>query len=501
MLNVIFDIDLSDYDAIAIFVDKSLELDKSLLLFDQENHGIISKTINIKHMFNGEFGEIKHTTFIAKNGLLKQLFFVGIGESLKLDESDIEKLGGKILSTATIHKISNLSVNLKYRLGRHDVNKTAALIASGALLRSYKFNKYKTKQKEQDKFSVTNIEILTDNIQETSSLYYDMKILAEAVMFAKNICNEPSNIKSPEYYSNMIVDVFEPFGVKVKVLSEREMKNLGMGAILGVGQGSHNESKLVVMEYNNLDEDTAPLVLVGKGVTFDSGGISLKPAANMEDMKYDMSGSATVVGTILALAGRLAKVHVVGVVGLVENMPSGTAQRPGDIVKTMSGQTVEVLNTDAEGRLVLADAVWYAQEKYKPSFIIDIATLTGAVVVALGSVFAGCFSNDNDLADKLIEAGDHVNEKLWRLPLHKKFDEELKSQSADIANISSGRGAGSSMGAHFIGRFIQDGVKWAHLDIAGVDSSKKPSSISSEGSKAFGVRLLNQFIKDNYEQK
>ncbi len=501
MVNISFNNNISsNYDAVAVFVNKNLELYKTLILFDQEHHGIISKTIADKNIFSGEFAETKTLVFFCKNGTLKRLILVGLGDEKELEEYSIEELGAKIIKAAACHKISNISVKLRHNIGKRHIGIVAALIASGALLASYRFDKYKTKQTEKDKFAVANFEIITDNVLESQQLYDERERVVDSVFFARDISNEPSNIKSPEYYANLIVDSLEPLGVKIKVLGEREMKNLGMGALLGVGQGSHNESKLVVMEYNNTDSEDAPIALVGKGVTFDSGGISLKPALNMEDMKYDMSGSAAVVGTIMAFASREARVHVVGVVGLVENMPSGIAQRPGDIVKTMSGQTVEVLNTDAEGRLVLADAIWYTQEKYKPACIIDIATLTGAVVIALGNVFAGCFSNDEELAEKLISTGKQVNEKLWRLPLHKDFDESLNSDVADMANISGGKGPGSSTGAHFVQRFIKPGTKWAHLDIAGVAYSKKPSAICSKGSVGYGVRLLHQFIKDNYEQ-
>ena len=273
-----------------------------------------------------------------------------------------------------------------------------------------------------------------------------------------------------------------------------------MGALLGVGQGSIRESQLVIMEYNGGNEKDAPVAFVGKGVTFDTGGISIKPAAGMEDMKYDMGGSAAVVGTMMALAGRKAKVNAVGVIGLVENMPGGNAQRPSDVVNTMSGQTVEVLNTDAEGRLVLADALWYTQVKHKPKLVVNLATLTGAIVIALGEEYAGLFSNNDNLSNKLTKAGTATGERLWRFPMGDEYDKMIDSQIADIQNISAGRGAGSITAAQFLKRFIKDNTPWAHLDIAGVAWTKKDQDICPKGATAFGVRLLDKFVAENYEK-
>jgi leucyl aminopeptidase len=287
-------------------------------------------------------------------------------------------------------------------------------------------------------------------------------------------------------------------GVEVEVLGEKQMKKLGMGALLGVGQGSERESQLVVMRWNGGTEGDAPLAFIGKGVTFDTGGISIKPAGGMEDMKWDMGGSAVVIGLMKTLALRKAKANVVGVVGLVENMPSGTAQRPGDVVTTMSGQTVEVINTDAEGRLVLADALWYTQDRFKPHFMIDLATLTGAIIIALGDQYAGLFSNDDKLSDKLIAAGRAVGEGVWRLPVDDPYDKQIKSEIADMMNVG-GREGGSITAAMFLKRFV-NGVKWAHLDIAGVTWSKKDGPVTPKGATAFGVRLLDRLVADNYEK-
>jgi len=502
MLNISFiDKELSNNQAIAIFIDEKLKLDNQLLKLDTECSGLIAKTIKNKASFSGKFGEVKILNFLDKEGEVKHLLIVGTGDEGKIKSSCVEELGGKILSSSTSIKAGSIGIKLTDKIGEFEVSTSASLLASGAFLKSYKFDKYLTKQKEEDKFSVQNIEISTDNVELSSNLFNSKKSIGMGVFLARDYVSEPPNVLYPESYATRIIEDLESLGVDVEVLGEREMRNLGMGALLGVGQGSQKESKLVVMKYNGDSKDKAPIALVGKGVTFDSGGISIKPAANMWDMKYDMAGSAAVVGTIKALAMREAKVNIVGVVGLVENMPSGNAQRPSDIVTTMSGQTAEVLNTDAEGRLVLADAVWYVQDKFKPQCIVDLATLTGAIVVALGNTFAGCFSNNDELAEKLIKSSYKVNEKLWRMPLHKDYDEMLKSDIADVANITNTGAAGSSTAAHFIARFIKDGMAWAHLDIAGLAWEKKGCSICPKGATGYGVRLLNQFIEDNYEGK
>jgi leucyl aminopeptidase len=312
--------------------------------------------------------------------------------------------------------------------------------------------------------------------------------------------SEPANIVFPESFAERVRERLIPLGVTVEILGESKLAKLGMGALLGVGQGSDRETQLVVMSYSGAPKvkNKKPVAFVGKGVTFDTGGISLKPGAGMEDMKWDMAGAGAVAGLIAALAGRKAKVNAVGVVALVENMPDGKAQRPGDIVKSMSGQTIEVLNTDAEGRLALADAIYYTIDRFKPQAVIDLATLTGAVIIALGSEFAGLFANDDGLADQLLAAGKESGEKLWRLPLADAYDKQIDTDAADMKNISDGRGAGSAIGAHFIKRFVKD-TRWAHLDIAGVAWSKKDQPTVPKGATAFGVRLLDRFVADVFE--
>ncbi len=364
----------------------------------------------------------------------------------------------------------------------------------GLKIKSYEFNKYKTKKEKSD----ININISFRKKIPKKIKNDRFSSLVEGTNFTKDLVSEPGNILHPDEYSKRIAKL-KKIGLKIKVYNKKELKKLGMGALLGVGQGSVRGSYLVTMEWNGSKSKTKPLAFVGKGVCFDTGGYSLKPARFMEDMTYDMAGSAAVVGLMKTLALRKAKINAVGVVGLVENMVSGNAQRPGDIVKSYSGKTIEVLNTDAEGRLVLADALTFTERKYKPKFIIDLATLTGAIIVSLGSEYGGLFSNDDKLSKQLIEAGEKVDEKLWRMPLHKNFDKLMDSKNADMQNINYVGGAGSTTAAQFLQRFILNKTPWAHLDIAGMAFSKYGGALNSGGATGFGVRLLNKLIEDSYE--
>ena len=364
----------------------------------------------------------------------------------------------------------------------------------GIKLKSYEFNKYKSK----NKITKFNFEILNKNkkINLNRNKRYDS--LVDGINLTKDLVSEPGNILHPDEYAKRISGL-KRFGLKVNIYDEKRLKKLGMNAILGVGQGSIRGSYLVTIEWNGLNSKKRPLAFVGKGVCFDTGGISLKPAKFMEDMTYDMAGSAVVVGLMKCLALRKAKVNVVGVVGLVENMPGGNAQRPGDIVKSYSGKTIEVLNTDAEGRLVLADALTYTEKKFQPKFIVDLATLTGAIIVSLGSEYAGLFSNDDKLSKQLYDSGIKVEEKVWRMPLHKNYDKLMNSKNADMQNINYVGGAGSTTAAQFLQRFILNKTPWAHLDIAGMAFSKYGGALNSGGATGFGVRLLNKLIEDYHE--
>src|SRR3989338_70602 len=352
------------------------------------------------------------------------------------------------------------------------------------------------------------MKFLCDSPERAQTAFALRECVAAGVFLARDLVSEPANILYPETLAGRAKELSR-LGIKVEVLGENSMKRLGMGALLGVGQGSAHESKLVVMQWNGAHRNhtgggkskaDAPIVIVGKGVTFDTGGISIKPALGMEDMKYDMAGSAVVIGLMKALAGRKAKVNDVGVIGLVENMPSGAAQRPGDVVTSMSGQTIEVVNTDAEGRLVLADALWYAKERFKPRMMINLATLTGAIVICLGNEKAGLFSNNDSLAAHIDKAGDLEGEKLWRMPLDDEYDNMLKSNIADMKNISGDRGAGSITAAQFLQRFVGK-TPWAHLDIAGVSWTSKDKAITPKGGTGYGVRLLDRLVADNCEEK
>jgi leucyl aminopeptidase len=380
-----------------------------------------------------------------------------------------------------------------------DAARAAADLAFGMRLRSYRFDKYRTKEKPEQKPSVKEVTFLLSNPKAAARQFETLEKITEAVFFTRDLVSEPANVIYPETLAEEARKLAS-VGVEVEILDEKQMKKLGMNALLGVAQGSVRPPRLIVMQWkgNATARNKAPIAFLGKGVTFDTGGISIKAAQGMEDMKWDMAGAGVVIGLMKSLAGRKAKVNAVGICGCVENMPSGSAQRPGDIVKSMSGQTVEVLNTDAEGRLVLCDALWYCQDRFKPQFMIDLATLTGAIIIALGHEHAGLYSNSEQLAGRLIVAGQAVGEKLWRMPLAEAYDKMMDSDAADVKNISGGRDAGSITAAQFLQRFVNN-LPWAHLDIAGTTWSKKDAATVPKGATAFGVRLLDRFVADHYE--
>ena len=409
--------------------------------------------------------------------------------------TDNEKIGANFYNFIKSNTLNNLTF-LDGNIDETQIKNKILIdeFIHGMQIKSYAFNKYKTKKE----ISFININILFKKKIPNKSKNIRFTSLLEGTNFTKDLVSEPGNILHPDEYSKRLIKL-KKIGLKIKVYNKNQLKKLGMGALLGVGQGSVRGSYLVTMEWNGNKSKTKPLAFVGKGVCFDTGGYSLKPARFMEDMTYDMAGSAAVVGLMKTLALRKAKVNAVGVVGLVENMVSGNAQRPGDIVKSYSGKTIEVLNTDAEGRLVLADALTFTEKKYKPKFIVDLATLTGAIIVSLGSEYAGLFSNDDKLSKQLIDAGEKVDEKLWRMPLHKNFDKLIDSKNADMQNINYVGGAGSTTAAQFLQRFILNNTPWAHLDIAGMAFSKYGGALNSGGATGFGVRLLNKLIEESYE--
>ncbi len=432
---------------------------------------------------------------------VERAVILGVGhaeDDLKKPE-DFEGLGASIYSFLAHARVQEANVVVEDTLGGFAPDFIAAHMALGARLRSYRFDKYKTKQTEEDKPTLTSLTFSCSAASEAGKRFTTLQAIAEGVELTRDVVSEPPNVLYPESYAD-IAKSLKSLGVKVEVLGEKEMAKLGMDALLGVGQGSVRESKLVVMHYQGGEKDRAPIAFVGKGVTFDTGGISIKPSGGMEDMKYDMAGSGTVVGLMKALAGRGARVNAVGVIGLTENMPGGNAQRPSDVVTSMSGQTIEVLNTDAEGRLVLADALWYTQDRFKPRFMVDLATLTGACVVALGVHRAGLLSNDDTLAERIFQAGERTGEEVWRLPLGKAYDKQIDSKIADVQNIGNGKGkgAGTITAAQFLQRFVNE-TPWAHLDIAGVAWADRAKGITPEGASGFGVRLLNALVAEHYE--
>ena len=412
--------------------------------------------------------------------------------SVKKKNNSFEKNGAQIYEFLKNENLFNVHI---FAETIESVNKSNSLheLVHGMRLKSYSFDKYKSK-----KNSITlNVNLINKKIAD-KKLVNRFNAIESGVNFTKDLVSEPGNILHPDEYAKRINNL-RKLGLKVTVYNTNKLKKMKCNALLGVGQGSSRGSYIVTMEWKGNKKQKKPLAFVGKGVCFDTGGISLKPARFMEDMTYDMAGSAVVVGLLKSLAVRKAKVNAVGVVGLVENMVSGNAQRPGDIVKSYSGKTIEVLNTDAEGRLVLADALTFTEKKYRPNLIIDLATLTGAIVVALGSEYAGLFSNDDKLSKQIFDAGEKVDEKVWRLPLHENYDKLMNSKNADMQNINYVGGAGSTTAAQFLQRFIINKTPWAHLDIAGMAFSKYAGSLNSGGATGYGVRLLNKFIEDNYE--
>lgn len=419
----------------------------------------------------------------------KIVVLIGAGEEKKLDELAVQKLGGRIQAFLNSAKIADATVFFESK----NLAQDAANMAFGANLQSYRFNQYFVDKKKDKEVKLQNISFAVADVSKAKEQYKELEILADNIFMVRDLVSQPSNILNPESYAE-ICEGLKKDGLSVEVLGEEHMRKLGMHSLLGVGQGSYFESKLVVLKWNGGKKGEAPLAFVGKGVTFDTGGISIKPATNMEDMKTDMAGSAVVVGLLRNLAMRKAKVNAVGVIGLVENMPSGNAQRPGDVVKSMSGQTIEVINTDAEGRLVLADALHYTNTKFKPKFIVDLATLTGAIIVALADVYSGLFSNDDELSNKIMKCGEATGERAWRLPMGEEYDSMINSDIADMKNVGSGRGAGSTTAAQFLHRFVGK-TKWVHLDIAGVAWKGKGDAMAVKGASGYGVKLLNELVK------
>ncbi|MDE1995137.1 MAG: leucyl aminopeptidase [Rhizobiaceae bacterium] len=426
-----------------------------------------------------------------------RVIVIGTGKAKELSAHDWLKLGGSAASK--IRNVEKVSIFVDVP-GIDSPAKAAADFALGMLLRAYSFDTYKTKKgDDEDKNNgqkPVKVTIVTADHSAAKKLFADSEAIADGVVLARDLVNEPPNVLGPVEFAAKAKEL-EKLGVEVEILTEREMRRLNMGALLGVAQGSVRPPRLVIMQWKGGKAKDKPVAFIGKGVVFDTGGISIKPAAGMEDMKGDMGGAAAVTGLMHTLAARGAKVNAIGVIGLVENMPDGNAQRPGDIVTSMSGQTIEVINTDAEGRLVLCDALWYTNDRFKPQFMINLATLTGAILVALGNLHAGLFCNDDKLASELTAAGLVTYERLWRMPLGKDYDKMIDSKFADMKN-TGGRHAGSITAAQFLKRFVQD-TPWAHLDIAGTAMGSIQDEINQSWGSGFGVRLLDELVRANYE--
>jgi leucyl aminopeptidase len=485
-------------DALVVGATEGPELLPAAVKADRASRGAVGRAL-VASRFTGKPGQC--VEILAPAGLkVSRLIVVGLGKAGDFDAAAAEGLAagalGRIKGGAETEVVIDL-IGLKG--AKVEGVELAAHLALGAKLKSYTFDRYRTKDLEDRAQTVKKITIATGEAAAARRAFARLEAVADGVFLARDLVNEPPNVLSPVEFARRAKGLAK-LGLKVSVLGEAQMKRLGMGALLGVGQGSERESQLLVLQWNGSRKKTAaPIAFVGKGLCFDSGGLSLKPGNSMMGMKGDMGGAAAVIGTLRALAVRKAKVNAVGVIALAENMPDGGAQRPDDVVISMSGQTIEVLNTDAEGRLVLADALWYAQTKFKPRAVIDLATLTGAIMVALGSEHAGLFSNNDTLAANLTAAGKAAGEPVWRMPLGKGYDKLIKSKIADMKNIG-GAHAGSITAAQFLQRFVQDKTAWAHLDIAGVawqDGEQKP--LIPSWSTGWGVRILDRLVADNYE--
>ncbi len=477
-----------------VFGFEKKKLTKTAQKFDAASKGALSRAIEGSR-YTGKFGQ-KLELLAPAHCELSRIVLIGLGKPSAMSTLKAEKIGGKIITAFNAAGAETIDIAIDPPRGL-GADVFAAHLAFGAKLKSYRFDKYRTTETEEKKPTLTGLNIICSKSNQAEKKLALLDHIAEGIIMARDLVTEPGNVIYPESYAEYIKELSQ-YGLEIEVLGEDAMEELGMGALLGVGQSSASESQLVIMRWNGAKKaDQAPITFIGKGVTFDTGGISLKPGAGMEDMKFDMGGSATVVGLMRALAGRKAPVNAIGLVGLVENMPSSTAQRPGDVVTSMSGQTIEVINTDAEGRLVLADVLWYAKEKYKPCAMIDLATLTGAMIIALGHEHAGVFSNDDDLSHNLVTAGQKTGEGIWPMPLGSAYDKLIDSQIADMKNVG-GREAGSITAAQFLQRYVGD-VPWAHIDIAGTAWRKKADDITPAGATGYGIRLLNQLVVDHYE--
>ena len=484
--------------ALAVGVLAGGKLTPAASAVDKKTRGALKRAMKGSPRFTGKKGQVLDV--VAPSGTrLSRVVLTGLGKAADLDALGYEALGGSLArrfgegDTAAAVAIDDIPG------ARVEAAEAAARVRFGASLGSYHFDRYRTKVPKDKKPSLRSLSVQAADVAGARRAYRDLHAVAVGVRLARDLVVEPGNVIYPKTLADQACALAE-LGVTVEVLNRARLEKLGMRTLLAVAQGSVHEPFVVVMRWNgSKDKRAAPVALIGKGVTFDSGGLSIKPSVSMEEMKYDMAGSAAVIGAMRALAGRKAKANVVGVVGLVENMPSAGAQRPGDVVKSLSGQTIEVLNTDAEGRLVLADCLWYTKDRFKPRAMIDLATLTGAIIVSLGHHYAGIFSNDDQLSEQLTVAGTAEGEPVWRLPIGEDYDRMINSNIADMKNIG-GRGAGSITAAQFLKRFVGK-APWVHIDIAGTAWSYKNKPTVPKGASGFGVRLLNRLIADNFEDR
>ncbi|MCF8496054.1 MAG: leucyl aminopeptidase [Alphaproteobacteria bacterium] len=482
-------------DTAVVFIHTGNKLSPAAQDLDKKSGGLLKRALESAPKFTGKAGNALTLALPEKTGF-QRVICLGLGDLKDTAMPEAEKLGGNlfpVLESADIQKAVILADDVNSEFLAH--------LAAGLKLRSYKFDRYKSKKKDAPK-PLSEITIVTPAHKQAAGLFTDLNHTLKSVFIARDLVNMPPNDLYPAWYADFIKKELTPLGVSVEILDEKKMKTLGMGAILAVGMGSSRKPRMVIMRWNGASKKSkgGPVALVGKGVTFDTGGISLKPGEAMDEMKMDMGGSAAVVGAIRALALRKSKADVVGIVGLAENMPSDEAYRPGDILTSYAGKTIEVLNTDAEGRLVLADCLGYLQDKYKPRVIVDLATLTGAIMVALGHEYAGTFATTDDLWKKLEGAGTAASEKIWRMPLDETWLKDVESDVADVRNTSkSGRLGGSCSAAAFLQNFVEDGIPWAHIDIAGTAWIKKDRPTVPRFGTGFGVRLLERFVAENYE--
>ncbi|WP_281701322.1 leucyl aminopeptidase [Acetobacter malorum] len=477
---------LPDGGALALLLAEGQDRPAIFAAADKATNGALTRAAEADD-FTGKDGST--CVVLAPGAGFSRIVLIGVGKLDAFGAKEAEAAGGVAASVFGAQEKATVALG-------NVPQGFAASVAQGAVLGAYHFSLYHSAPAVEKKHRLASVTVLTADPAAADAAFAPLAAVARGVILTRDLVTEPANVLNPEEFTARVTTL-RSLGLEVEVLEQAEMEKLGFGALLGVAQGSANAPRTVIMRWNGGAKDEAPLAFIGKGVTFDSGGISIKPAAGMEEMKEDMAGAATVTGLMTALAGRKAKVNAVGVIGLVENMVSGTAQRPGDVVRSASGQTIEVLNTDAEGRLVLADILWYARDRFAPKLMVDLATLTGAIIISLGHEYAGLFSNNDDLSANLTAAGTATGDKLWRMPMGAEYDAMLKSDIADMKNIG-GRPGGSITAAQFLKRFVGE-TPWAHLDIAGTAWSKTPRNGQPKGATGFGVRLLNEFVQKNYE--